>query len=42
MYEFIRIQFVLGNISDDQVNGFVPKYITQEQANTITGAGGGT
>mgnify|MGYP005904344035 CR=1 FL=1 len=41
MYEFIRIQFLLGNISAGQVNAFVPKYITQQQADAITAAWGG-
>lgn len=35
MYEFIRIQFVLGRLTAEQVRGFAPKYITAEQAETI-------
>lgn len=38
MYEFIRIQYVLGKITADQVMAFSPKYITEEQAKEITGA----
>ena len=35
MYEFIRLQFIMGKITDVQVYSFIPKYITQEQANNI-------
>lgn len=35
MYEFIRIQYVMGRLSAEQVRGFAPQYITAEQANTI-------
>lgn len=35
MYEFIRIQFVLGRLTAFDVLGMAPKYITAEQANTI-------
>ena len=35
MYEFIRIQYVMGHITDEQVKGFAPKYITAEQARKI-------
>lgn len=37
MYEFIRIQFVLGRIDAAQVRAFAPKYITAEQAEDIVG-----
>lgn len=37
MYEFIRIQYVLGKITADQVMTFAPKYITEAQAKEITG-----
>lgn len=32
MYEFIRIQYKMGRITEDQVRSFAPKYITAEQA----------
>lgn len=35
MFEFIKIQYLLGRIDKDQVMSFAPKYITQEQANQI-------
>ena len=35
MYEFIRIQFVLGRITAEEVRGFSPKYITAEDAEKI-------
>ena len=35
MYEFIRIQYEMGKITEDQVRGFVPEYITAEEAETI-------
>ena len=35
MYEFIRIQYVMGHITAEQVRGFAPQYITAEQADTI-------
>lgn len=37
MFEFIKIQYTLGRINDNQVQSFVPKYITQDQANKIIG-----
>lgn len=36
MFEFIRIQYVLGNLTEEQVRAFVPVYITDEQADEIT------
>ena len=40
MYEFIRIQFVLGRLTAFDVLGMVPKgYLTQEQAETIINGG---
>lgn len=36
MYEFIRLQHVMGKITAEQVRAFVPKYITAEQAQEIT------
>lgn len=35
MYEFIRIQYILGRITAEQVFEFVPKFITREQAESI-------
>lgn len=35
MFNFIKIQYTLGRINDVQVQSFVSKYITQEQANEI-------
>lgn len=35
MYEFIRIQYVMGRLSAVDVLGMAPKYITTEQANNI-------
>lgn len=35
MYEFIRIQYVLGKITAEQVQSFVPQWITAEQAQQI-------
>jgi hypothetical protein len=36
MYEFIRIQYVLGNLTPEQVRGYAPRWITVEQAEQIT------
>lgn len=35
MFEFIKIQYLLGHIGVDQVNSLVGKYITEEEATTI-------
>lgn len=36
MYDFIRIQYIMGNITAEQVEAFVLKYyITSEQAKEI-------
>lgn len=37
MYEFIRIQYRMGRLTPDQVLGFAPKWITEEQAAEILG-----
>lgn len=37
MYDFIKIQFELGKITAKQVQAFVPKWITAEQAEEIIG-----
>lgn len=39
MYEFFRLQYLMHKITAEQVRGFVPKWITTEQAeNIIRGA----
>ena len=35
MYEFIRIQYALGRITEEQVRAFAPQYITADQAEEI-------
>lgn len=35
MFEFIRIQYVLGNLTEEQVRAFVPLYLTEKQADEI-------
>lgn len=35
MYQFILNQWVLGKIDAEKVQSYVPKWITQEQAETI-------
>jgi len=35
MYEFIRLQFVMGRLTTEQVRAFSPKYITAEQVEEI-------
>lgn len=35
MYEFIRLQYIMGKITGEQVRGFAPKWITTEQAENI-------
>lgn len=37
MYDFIKIQFELGNLTDEQVRAFVPRWLTEEQAKEIVG-----
>ena len=37
MFEFIRIQYVLGNLTEEQVRAFVPLYLTEDQADEIVG-----
>lgn len=37
MFEFIRIQYVLGNLTAEQVQAFAPRWITAEQAQQIIG-----
>lgn len=35
MYEFISIQFKKGNINKDKVLSYVPKYISEDEAQKI-------
>lgn len=35
MFEFIRIQYKMGRITEKQVRAFAPQYITAEQAEEI-------
>ena len=35
MYDFIRIQYILGRITADTVLSYAPRYITSEQAQAI-------
>ncbi len=35
MYDFIKIQYKLGNITKEKVMSFVPMWISKEQANKI-------
>lgn len=37
MYDFIRLQYIMGRLTAAQVMAFAPKYITQEQAEEIVG-----
>ena len=37
MYEFIRIQFIMGRLTAFDVLGMAPKYITTDEANKIIG-----
>lgn len=38
MLAFIRLQYQMGNLTDDQVRGYAPRWITAEQADGIIGA----
>lgn len=35
MYEFLRLQYIIGNITEDQIRSFVPKFITFEESEKI-------
>ena len=35
MFAFLRIQYILGNITREQLQSFVPRWITQQQAEEI-------
>ena len=35
MYQFIRIQFLMGKLTAEAVRGFAPKYITAQEAEEI-------
>lgn len=42
MYDFIKCQYELGKITKEKVYSYVPRWITKEQANEITGGANGT
>lgn len=35
MYQFIRIQFLMGKLTAEAVRGFAPRYITAQEAEEI-------
>ena len=35
MYDFIKLQYLLGRIDADKVRSYAPKWITEEQAEEI-------
>jgi hypothetical protein len=35
MYEFIKLQYLIGRINADKVRSYAPKWITEEQAEEI-------
>ena len=35
MYEFIRLQYRMGNLTEVQVQNLVPQYLTEEQALSV-------
>lgn len=35
MFEFIKIQYLIGRLNADQVRGYAPRWITIEQADEI-------
>lgn len=37
MYQFIKLQYVMGKITAEQVRAFAPKYITEAEAQEIIG-----
>ena len=37
MYDFIRLQYQMGKLTDAQVRAFAPRWITEEQALEIIG-----
>ena len=37
MYDFIRLQYIMGKLTADQVRAYAPKWITAEQAEEILG-----
>lgn len=41
MFNFIRIQYQLGNLTEAQVRAYAPRWITAEQAEEIIVGGGG-
>lgn len=39
MYEFIRLQYMMGKLTKEQVQAFAPRWITETQAENILGGG---
>lgn len=37
MFEFVRLQYIMGNLSAAQVIAFAPKWITTDQTQEIIG-----
>lgn len=37
MFEFLKLQYRLGHVDADKLQSYVPRWITQEQANEIVG-----
>lgn len=37
MFEFLKLQYQMGKIDADKLQSYVPRWITQEQADEITG-----
>jgi len=35
MYDFVRIQYQLGKLTDEQVRAFAPRWLTVEQAEDV-------
>ncbi len=35
MFDFIKIQYIMGRITAEQVRGYAPRWITAEQAEEI-------
>lgn len=35
MYNFIKIQYEMGNLTEEQVRNFAPKWITESEADRI-------
>ena len=37
MFDFIKLQYQMGKITENQVRNFAPRWLTAEQANEILG-----